>query len=76
MIRGILLVLLSLMILTSAAVPAQAQFPDCNWWVVYGFRFPAQLVAGPYCSWSQCQQVADFFNRHYLDFNYRCQQVF
>jgi len=70
----LVLILLLLLLLVAPVGPALAQ--SCNWWVVYGFNFPAQLVSGPYCDYYQCQQAANFLNRHYVDLQYRCQMVY
>jgi len=63
-------------LIATLVLPAMAQYGSCNYWVVYGYGYPAQLVRGPYCSYWDCQNAASFFNQHYMEYNYQCQQVF
>jgi hypothetical protein len=43
-----------------------------SYWVVTGYSYPPNLVAGPYATWNDCEYVARELNRVNLTYVFHC----
>lgn len=43
-----------------------------NYWVVYGYEYPAKLVTGPF-TFSKCSSVAGTYNSNYTTYKFHCE---
>ena len=44
-----------------------------GWWVVAGYSYPPDLIAGPYAKLSDCNKMARDLNRIEQTYIYHCQ---
>lgn len=44
-----------------------------SYWVVKGYQYPPQIVAGPYANRTDCDYAAREINRVQMSYEYRCE---
>ncbi len=70
--RVALLIVVTVLLVVTLAPAVRAALA---WFVVRGYGFPPVIVAGPFSTWNECNDMARFLNRQYLTYDYHCTQL-